>query len=75
MGRVIFVVAETARDSKIFSRNFCLVQLMCGKDSSLRAENQAARKFAVKLVNPAAASRVSSVFVNPGNVAKVWLFN
>ena len=75
MCSINFVVAETAGNTKVFAWNFCLVKLVSRKNRTLRTKDKTTSKFAVERIIPSAATRVTTVFVNAGNVAQIWFFN
>ena len=75
VGCVNLVIAETAGNSEVFARNFCLVQLVGGQNRALAAHNETACEFSVETVVPAAASGSTAVFVYCANVGQIRLFN
>ena len=75
VGRVNLVVSKAAGDSKVFSGNLGLVQLVGAQNRSLASQNQAAGELVVKLVVPTAASAVAAVFMYGLYVAKIRLLD
>ena len=67
---VYFIVAEAARNTEVFARDFCLCQLMCGQYRALAAEQELSGKISVKVIVPAAASAVPARFMNFRNTGK-----